>query len=88
MRDAYDKITEDFLTPDLQMISSACGIECVRSLLREFGGIQFYIPKLTRLEHFVMHYIAENREKNLKMIAQDLNVSETYLRNLLKKKSN
>lgn len=80
--DVYLLINEEDLTPDLKLISDACGIDFVRNMLREFGGMNFYIPKLTRLDKFVEKYISQNADKSIKEVAKDLNVSEQFLRNL------
>jgi hypothetical protein len=84
--DVFAKITEEDLTPDLRMISDACGIDSVKGLLREFGGMSFYIPKITRLDKFILKYLDENNEKSLKQIAKELNVSEQFLKNMKFKK--
>lgn len=80
--DVYSLIEHNELTEDLQMIANVCGIESVKLLLREFGGMSFYVPKLTRLEKFVRKYVHENPDKSLKMIATELSVSEQYLKNM------
>lgn len=85
--DIYSQISNEDLTPDLRMIADACGIESVKGLLREFAGMSFYIPKLTRLERFIDKYLKANTEKSLKQIARDLNVSEQYLKNIKFKKN-
>ncbi len=82
----FENINESHLTDDLMMIYEVCGIETVRILLRYFGGMTFYIPKLSRLDSFILGYIKENREaKSFKIMAQELNVSETFIRSLDKK---
>lgn len=86
MQDVFDRIEAHELTPDLQMLASSCGIETVRKLLREFGGLSFYIPKLTRLDDFVFRYIRENSDIPVKISALQLGVSEQFLRNLERKR--
>ena len=84
--EVYARINEEHLTPDLSMIESVCGIETVRILLQNFGGMTFYIPKLSRLEQFVTEYITEHLvSKSYKEVALELRVSETYIRTLQKK---
>ena len=84
--EVYDLILPKHLTDDLMMIYEVCGIETVRKLLKNYGGMTFYIPKLSRLEDFVMNYTKENRpHKSYKSIALDLNVSETHIRTVMKK---
>lgn len=86
MKNIYEKIEQDDLTPDLEMISNICGIDTVRTLLREFGGLNFYIPKLTRLENFIQKYMNQNKDKTLKQIATDLKVSEQFLKNKIRER--
>ncbi len=85
MNDIFSIIKEEDLTPDLQMLSEICGLEVVKDILRNFGGLNFYIPKLSRLDTFIERYIRDNKNKTLKQLAKELNLSERYLR-LLKSK--
>lgn len=85
MNDIFSIIQEEDLTPDLQMLSETCGLDVVRNILRNFGGLNFYIPKISRLDTFIERYIRENKNKTLKQLAKELNLSERYLR-LLKAK--
>lgn len=80
MEDVFEQITKEELTQDLDMIAELCGLDTVKKLLRHFGGISFYIPKLTRLDKFVFKYIKTNNDKTYKLIAKELGVSEHYLR--------
>ncbi len=84
MSDIYELISEEELTPDLQLLSELCGIEVVRKLLRTSGGMAFYIPKLSRLNNFISRYTKENRSKPRKVLAKELNVSEQYLKQYVK----
>ncbi len=83
MNNVYNEIKEEDLTPDLKMISDICGIDTVRILLKHFGGLTFYIPKLTRLDDFIRRYIKMYRDKSNKLIAKELGVSEQYIRKFL-----
>lgn len=86
--DVYNQIDFDDLTDDLQMMSNACGIETVQSLLRNFGGMSFYIPKLSRLDSFVWKYVKKNSDKTFKQIARELKVSEQFLKTVRNKMHN
>ncbi|MBM2814661.1 MAG: hypothetical protein HW421_1423 [Ignavibacteria bacterium] len=88
MKDVFEQVCFHDLTPDLQLLAESFGIEIVRNLLRNFGGISFYIPKMSRLDGFIIKYIKENSGKSLKIIASELGVSEHFLRVLSKKKPN
>jgi hypothetical protein len=74
----YDLITDSDLTDDLLMLSEVIGIDNVRKLLRVFGGISFYIPKLKRLDVFVTRYIRSNKSKPFKELARDLSIGNIY----------
>lgn len=83
MNNVFNQIKEEDLTPDLKMISDICGIDTVRILLQHFGGLTFYIPKLTRLDDFIKRYISMYRDKSKKTIAKELGVSEQFIRKFL-----
>ena len=82
--DVYDLLTVSDLTEDLVMISEVIGIDNVKKLIKAFNGLSFYIPKIKRLDSFVQRYIRENRDKPVKEIAMDLNVTETHIKWLMK----
>lgn len=81
--DIFDLISEEDLTPDLEILSDLCGIDIVRELLRKTSGMCFYIPKITKLNGFILKYIEDNKFKSRKTLAKELNVSEQYLRQYL-----
>ncbi len=81
MTDVYDMITQDDLTEDLRDLALVIGIENVRKLLKSYSGAQFYIPKITRLDAFIQHYLSCNKAKDTKKIAYELSCSEQYVRN-------
>jgi hypothetical protein len=84
--DIFDLITEDDMTPDLKMLTGICGMNTMKEILRNFGGLNFYIPKLSRLDSLVLKYVKLNRKKENKQIARELNVTVQYLYNILKNK--
>lgn len=86
MKDVFDCVEAEDLTPDLEMVANVCGIEFVRNLLRNLSGLSFYVPKLSRLESFIGKYMRNNKEKNLKQVAKELLVSEQFLKKLIKDK--
>lgn len=85
--DIYKKIDESDLTPDLKLLAKVCGMDTTRQILKNFGGLTFYIPKLTRLDSFIYRYMQENHDRSLKELARELNVTEQYLKTLTKRKS-
>ena len=88
MKDVFELLTQDDLTSDLQLLQDFCGIDTIKVLLRNFGGLNFYIPKITRLESLVIKYVKGHSDKSYKQIAKELNVSEQYLKMLIKKQLN
>ena len=82
MIDVLDQINEEDLTPDLQMLASVTGIEPIRQLLRNFAGMSFYVPKVSRFDTFIIKYIKKSPDKSLKILALELGVSEQYLKTL------
>jgi Mor family transcriptional regulator len=80
--DIYDLITEDDFTSDLKLLSTICGVEITREIIRCLGGINFYIPKITKLDSFVIAYLKNNKQKSIKELAQDLKISEQSVRNV------
>ena len=80
--DIYDLLNEDDFTPDLKLLSSICGVENTRNIIRCLSGINFYIPKITKLDSFVINYLKNNRQKSVKELAQDLKISEQSVRNV------
>lgn len=80
MKDQFDEILYEDLTEDLKLLADYCGIELVRKAMRELSGMNFYIPKISRLDNFMIRYLRENRSKSRKEIAKFLNVSEQYLK--------
>lgn len=84
-KDIFDRIEREDLTEELLLISDVCGIETVQILLRHYSGLSFYIPKISRFDGFVIRYINENLSKSCKEIANELSVSEQYIR--IKKRS-
>ncbi len=85
MKDIYEAISENELTEDLQLISSICGIEAVRQLLRHYSGMSFYVPKISRLDTFIIRYMKQHKDKTIKQLAQELKVSEQFLKSFRKK---
>jgi hypothetical protein len=88
MKDVYELLTEEDLTSDLQLLQDICGIDTIRSLLRNFGGLSFYIPKITRLDSLVLKYVKAHSDETYKKIAKELNVSEQFLKLLIKRQMN
>jgi hypothetical protein len=85
MKDIYDFVAADDLTPDLAIICDVCGMDTVKEMLRKMPGLSLYIPKTAHLETLVTRYLSENTDKTLLQIAKDAQVSIAYLRQLERK---
>lgn len=79
MKDIYENIQLEDLTDDLKLIANVVGIDVMRNLLRNLQGAYLYIPKISRLDKFVIRYLSQNQGKSLKQIAVELGVSTQYL---------
>ena len=79
----YNEIQYNDLPRDLQLIADCSNIETVRLLLENFNGLYFYIPKITKMPDLIRRHF-KGKNKSIKEMAKELNVSETYLRKVLK----
>lgn len=79
------EIEYEDLTDDMKMLHDLCGQETVVKLLENFGGLSFYIPKLTSFETLIYRYIKKNIRLSDKKIAAALGVSEQYIKTVKKK---
>ncbi|ROL56277.1 hypothetical protein D9V84_08900 [Bacteroidetes/Chlorobi group bacterium Naka2016] len=84
MKDIFSKVEVEDLTDDLKLVANACGIETARNLLRHCAGMSIYIPKIARLDKFIERYIKENSTKNFKIIANELGVTEQFIKKLFR----
>ncbi len=88
MADIFDIMSDEDLTPDLKMLKEICGEDTVKKLLRNLGGLSFYIPKITRLDSLVAKYMKNHKEKDCKLIAKELKVSLQYLKKVINESDN
>ena len=79
----YNEIKYEDLPRDLQLIADCSNIETVRLLLENFSGLYFYIPKITKMPDLIRRHYKSNK-MTIKEIARELNVSETYLRKVMR----
>ena len=82
LNEIVNQIRENELTPDLQMIAETIGMDAVRELLKKLGGLNFYIPRLARLESFIERYMKQEPGKSIKQLAIELRVSEQFLKTI------
>lgn len=82
----YNDIQYEELDDNLKFVADTCGIETVKNILEHLGGLHFYIPKITKLDKFILRKWRESNLKSVKDFARQLNVSETYVRKLIRTK--
>ena len=84
IKKSLDEIAIDFneLTPDLQFVADKCGINIVLELLKNLQGTNIYIPKISRMTDYVIRYIKLYKDKKTKQLADELGVSENFIRKL------
>ncbi|MGE5478997.1 MAG: hypothetical protein ACM3U1_01060 [Chloroflexota bacterium] len=80
--DVYAMLQFEELTPDMQMLAEVCGMDVMRKILREFGGIFLYVPKVTSFKKFLKRMIAERESMPRCKLASLLGVSSMTLRKL------
>ncbi|HAW08943.1 MAG: hypothetical protein ABFD61_07855 [Chloroherpetonaceae bacterium] len=85
MKDIFEEIERDDLTPDLGLLADAIGIEPTRDLLRKMSGMYIYIPRVSRLEPFILKYMKKHTQMHVKEMALILGVSSQYLLKLKRK---
>lgn len=84
MKSPYDLLIFEDLNSDLKMAANACGIDNVRCLLKNFNRMSLYFPTFSYFRECIIRYIRENPDKSIKEIALDLDISEQYIKNLIK----
>lgn len=82
MSDIFEQLEINDLTPDLIMLAKVIGMEAMRDTLRNFYGMSFYIPKISRFDGFIIRYINRHPDKRYKEIALRIGVSEQFIKNL------
>jgi len=80
----YKEIKYEELTPDFQFLADACGLETAQMVLDKFGGLSFYVPKISSHKEFILRLYSESKPKSLKEFCKKINVSETYMRSIIK----
>ena len=84
IKNSLEELAVEFneLPFDLQFVADKCGIEIAIELLKNMQGTNIYIPKISRMRDYVSRYIRENKDKKIKQLADELSVSENYVRNV------
>ena len=86
----FDKLTKDAtlndLPDDLRYIASVCGIEVALTLIKNFSGMSFNVPKKC-LSKLVKKYALRNYDgtrESILQIAKACKVSDRYIRKIIK----
>lgn len=81
--DLFNNLTQDDLSNDLKMIADLCGMEIVIQLMRNYAGLQFYIPKISSFKSVYIRIIqSEGLNASNKDLASKLDVSEEFIRKI------
>ena len=92
MKEAFLKFVEenmtvdDMPTKDMRMIAKSCGVEvAIRLMTKLRGGLHIYTPGCWQ-KKVVKKYILANPHKSVKEIANDVEMSETFVNKILNEK--
>lgn len=81
--DLYEHIQKDDLSEDLKMLAEICGMDVVVKLMKNYAGLQFYIPKINSFKNIYKRTIKnESNSISNKDLAAKLEVSEEYIRKI------
>lgn len=84
MKNAYESITYEDLTCDLQILAGTIGVDLTAKLMKECSGYAYYIPKLATLKNFCIEYVKNNLKEPDIMIARQLNCTANFIKQLRK----
>lgn len=77
---------DDMPTKDMKMIAKSCGVEVAIKLMTKLrGGLHIYTPGYWQ-KKVVKKYILANPHKSVKEIANDVEMSETFVNKILNEK--
>ena len=82
---ALNSLKMEDLSPEMELIAQLCGIEIVKQLIDSYGGLRFYVPKLSHNKDLVSRYINNNISTNNWKLALELGVSISYVSKIKKK---
>ncbi|MBO7126645.1 hypothetical protein J6W78_03785 [bacterium] len=77
---------DDMPTKDMKLIAESCGIDvAIRLMSKLRGGLHIYTPNCWQ-KKIVKKYILANPHKSAKEIANDVEMSETFVNKILNEK--
>jgi len=78
---------DDMPTKDMKMIAESCGVDvAVRLMTKLRGGLHIYTPNCWQ-KKIIKKYILANPHKSVKEIANDVEMSETFVNKILNEKA-
>src|SRR5690606_7793250 len=86
--DILDLLEIEDLPEAMQLVAQLMGIDTVKAMIRECGGIQFYVPTLNRTQTLLYRYIKTKGVITLRdkqALARDLGVTSRYLDDIVRK---
>lgn len=84
--EVINNIQPEHLPEHYRIVVETCGLETAQILIQELSGIQINVPMIPRMNEFIESYVNSNKEKNPKLIATQLGISERRVRAILRKK--
>ena len=85
MSEELVKLVEfDDLSEDMKEVAEVLGIEAVRTLIKDCGGLRFQVPTYRSIKPAMRKYIHNSKCKlTVRQIARRINVSERYVKNII-----
>ncbi len=78
---------DDMPTKDMKLIAESCGIDvAIRLMSKLRGGLHIYTPNFWQ-KKIVKKYILANPHKSAKEIANEVEMSETFVNKILNEKA-
>lgn len=89
--DLVDLLQASDLSADMQIIAEQCGMDVVKSLMMNCGGVSFYVPKPERMAQVLQRFIVmfdqlggKLDEKGIKVLAVRLGISELHVKHAIR----
>lgn len=81
--DLYQQLQNEDLSDDLKMLAEICGMDVVITLMKNYAGLQFYIPRISSFKNvYKRALLNESKLISNKDLAAKYDVSEEYIRKI------
>lgn len=81
--DLFEFIQKEDLSEDLKMLAEICGMDVVIKLMKNYAGLQFYVPRISSFKNVYKRTIEkESKAISNKDLAAKFDVSEEYIRKI------